>query len=214
MANEEWLVEQEIPSFHKQWLQQCRAEHQAEALRWRSALRTDSFFLPAAQSRDFDASSFASPLPNGFAERCIYIHAIPPRCTRRCLLDWLRQFDGLDAVYFGDAFRCPPAELNRPAFALFASPAQTAAAFHRMVGVHVPLKDTACLGLNGLKEEEDGKPRTFIMLCSLWKPSEKLPPLRGIANSPRRIEADRQNGRAIWAAAERFWVGAAREDDR
>lgn len=207
MANEEWLVERELPSFHKQWLQQCRAEHQSEALRMRAALRSDAFFLPAAQTPAFDASSFASPLLPGLADRCVYIHAIPPRCTRRCLLDWLRQFDGLDALFFGDAFRCPPAELDRPAFALFASPAQTLAAFHAMMGKHVPLRDTACLGLNGLKEEEDGKPHTFILRCSLWKPAEKLPPLRGIANSPRRIEADRRNCRALWAAAERFWVG-------
>ena len=206
MANEEWLVEQELPSFHKQWLQQCRAEHQSEALRMRSALRAASFFLPSAQTPSFDASSFASPLLPALADRCIYIHAIPPRCTRRCLLDWLRQFDGLDALFFGDAFRCPPAELDRPAFALFASPAQTLAAFRSMMGKHVPLRDTACLGLNGLKEEEDGEPHTFIMRCSLWKPAEKLPPLRGIANSPRRIEADRRNCRALWAAAERFWV--------
>lgn len=199
-------MEQELPSFHKQWLQTCLSEHRAEAARWSAALRSGALFLPESLSPSFEASRFARCLPSGLEERCVYIHAIPPRCTRRCLLDWLAQFDGLQAVFFGDAFRCPPAELNRPAFALFASPAQTAGAFQRMVGVHVPLRDTACLGLNGLKEEEDGKPRTFIMLCSLWRPSEKLPPLRAIANSPRRLAADRANCRALWTAAERFWV--------
>ena len=206
MANEEWLVEQELPSFHKQWLRQCLSEHQSESRRWLSVLEADALFQPEYLSRSFDASLFPNPLLSSFQDRCVYIHAVPPRCTRRCLLDWLAQFPGLDTVYFGDAFRCPPAELNRPAYVLFASPAETAEAFKRMVGVHVPLRDTACLGLNGLKEDEDGKSRTFILLCSLWRPSEKLPPLRGIANSPRRIQKDRENCRAIWSAAERFWV--------
>lgn len=216
ISNQEWLVEMEVPSAHKAYLRQCRANSLKEAAKWKSVLAAEEFFTQEASSRvppEAGSYSYSYPIRNFFKDHCIYIHSIPSSCTRQCLLDYLRQYDGIESVYFGDAFHCPPSELNRPAYVLFATSEQMMAASKQMMGVHVPLVDTRCLGLNGVKEEEDGKTRTFIMLCSLWKMPQKQSFLRSVANTPQRIQKDLMNCRRVWEAAEKHWVGNGGESD-
>ena len=187
-----------------------------EAEKWKSVIAAEEFFTQEASARippEAGSYSYSYPIRNFFKDHCIYIHSIPSSCTRQCLLDYLRQYDGIEAVYFGDAFHCPPSELNRPAYVLFATSQQMLAASKQMMGVHVPLVDTGCLGLNGVKEEEDGKTRTFIMLCSLWKAPQKQSFLRSVANTPQRIQKDLANCRRVWEAAEKHWVGNGGESD-
>ena len=216
ISNQEWLVEMEVPSAHKAYLRRCRANSLKEAAKWKSVIAAGEFFTQEASSRsppEPGSYSYSYPICNFFKDRCIYIHSIPSSCTRQCLLDYLRQYDGIESVYFGDAFHCPPSELNRPAYVLFATSEQMLAASKQMMGVHVPLVDTGCLGLNGVKEEEDGKTRTFIMLCSLWKTPQKQSFLRSVANTPQRIQKDLMNCRRVWEAAEKYWVCDGGEGD-
>ena len=206
-GNQEWLVEARVPSAHKRWLRNRIEECKAESARITQSILDGSLF------DDSTAPSESSPYPyhirNLFAERCVYIHSVPPTCTRACLLRFLQPFEGFQTAYFGDVFHCPPTELNRPVYVLFDSRGHTEAAFKRMVAVHVPLIDTESLGLAGLKQEESPSAgnATFILLCSLWRQMGRPPVLAAAANAANRVEKDLAQTKRVLGALETYWVG-------
>ena len=208
-ANQEWLVEARVPSSHKKWLRNRVEECKAEAQRLTQWINSDKLLIPPADMTTENISGvidYPYRIKDVFAERCVYIHAIPPSCTRECLNTFLKQFDGLEAVYFGDVFYCPPSELNRPVYVLFDSRDHAEAAFKHMAAVHVPLVDTENLGLDGLKENETPSPKTFILLCSLWKKMGRPSVLSAIANAPFRIAKDLQQCHSLFHSFEVYWV--------
>lgn len=75
-----------------------------------------------------------------------------------------------------------------------------------MAAVHVPLVDTENLGLDGLKENETPSPKTFILLCSLWKQMGRPSVLSAIANAPFRIAKDLQQCHSLFHSFEVYWV--------
>ena len=104
-ANQEWLVEARVPSSHKKWLRNRVEECKAEAQRLTQWINSDKLLIPPADMTTENISGvidYPYRIKDVFAERCVYIHAIPPSCTRECLNTFLKQFDGLEAVYFGD----------------------------------------------------------------------------------------------------------------
>ena len=215
-ANQEWLVEARVPSSHKKWLRDRVEECKAEAKRLTQWITNDALLIPPEEKADDNISGvvdYSYHIKDIFAERCVYIHSIPPSCTRECLNTFLKQFTGLEAVYFGDVFYCPPSELNRPVYVLFDSRDHAEAAFKHMAAVHIPLIDTENLGLDGLKENETPSTRTFILLCSLWKQMGRPPVLNAIANAPFRIEKDMQQCHTLLHAFEQYWVEMLFVDD-
>lgn len=208
-ANQEWLVEARVPSYHKKWFQDRIEECKKEAERLTEWIFSDKLLIPPSNTETETIAGvidYQYHIRDVFAERCVYIHSIPPFCTRKCLNSFLKRFDGLEAVYFGDVFFCPPTELNRPVYVLFDSREHAETAFKHMAAVHVPIIDTEHLGMEGLRGNEMACPKTFILLCSLWKQMGRPLVLDAIANAPFRIAKDLQQCHALFHAFEVYWV--------
>lgn len=140
---------------------------------------------------------------------------MPPACTRACLREYVAQLAGFEALYFGDAFHCPPSDLSRPAYVVFASQEAAKAAFKHMAGMHVPLKDTNNLGAAGLKEEDEAAGAgSFILLCSLWRTAQKPYVVNAAANRADRIDKDFEACAALLAALGQHWVSASERADK
>ena len=139
---------------------------------------------------------------------------MPPACTRACLREYVAQLAGFEALYFGDAFHCPPSDLSRPAYVVFASQEAAKAAFKHMAGMHVPLKDTNNLGAVGLKEEDEAAGAgSFILLCSLWRTAQKPYVVNAAANRTDRVDKDFEACAALLAALGQHWVCASERAD-
>lgn len=132
---------------------------------------------------------------------------MPPACTRSCLREYVSRLDGFEALYFGDAFHCPPSDLSRPAYVVFGSQEAAKAAFKHMAGMHIPLKDTNNLGTSGLKEEdESSRQGSFILLCSLWRAAQKPYVVNAVANRTDRIDKDFEACAELLEALRQHWV--------
>ena len=140
-----------------------------------------------------------------------YISNVPPRCTRQCLTDYLQEFTGIQSIYFGDPFHCPPTDLCRPVYIQFDNKENTLKAFSAMAGKHISMKDTLRIGFKGLKEKEEVSDTTFVIKCSIWKTVANPSTLQPVCNSPDRISIDYDQCIECWNALSHYWVGIRRK---
>lgn len=137
---------------------------------------------------------------------CRFIQNVPPTCSRQCLIDYFSSHVGIQRVYFGDAFHCPPYDLSRPAYILFDTPEHAAEAFKSISGYHIPIKDTLNLGFAGLKEEEKEGTPCFVHKCSIWRSFQKPVVLSARANTDERVKTDFEQCVTLWNELSRYWV--------
>ena len=215
--NMECFTEKYLPSAHKKFLRERMEESKQEAERLAQAIQNSSLFVPNEEEKNADVPT-PSELPphilqrtfrirDSFDKQCIYIHSLDPRCSRACLMTFLKEtVHGIQAVYFGDPFRCPPSELCRPVFVLFDSPESAAAAFPLLNARDVPFIDTAELGREGIREDEKAPvPKSFPLRISLWKASSRASVINSAANTPRRVAKDLEQTRTLLKAFENHW---------
>ena len=121
-------------------------------------------------------------------------------------MDTFQSYVGIQRVYFGDAFHCPPYDLSRPAYILFDTTEHAAEAFKSISGYHIPIKDTLHLGFAGLKEEEKEVHPSFVHKCSIWRTFQKPGVIVALANTEERLKIDYEQCVTLWNELSRYWV--------
>lgn len=230
-ANQEWIIEKYIPSFHKVYLKTIQNYCKSEIDFQKSLLLSNQLIIQSTvkeesttttttdmEVEDTSSSTVKTTIIDGFPDHCVYsillllsssrfIQNVPSTCTRQNLLDYLQQFNGLQRVYFGDPFHCPPSDLSRPVYVLFDTPENAQKAFKHMGGFHIPIKDTLEIGLKGLKEEEDFQSNlTFVPKCTIWKSYQHPTMINPRANTEERVNIDYQNCITLWKELSHYWV--------
>lgn len=227
-ANQEWIVEKYLPSFHKVYLRNIQSCCKSEIDFQKSLLLSNQLIIQSAgkeeSTTDMEVENTSLSktdtitIRDNFPDHCVYlllilllsyrfIQNVPSTCTRQNLLDYLQQFTGLQRVYFGDPFHCPPSDLSRPVYALFDTPENAQIAFKHMGGFHIPIKDNLEIGLKGLKEEEDFQANiTFVPKCTIWKSFQHPAIINSRANTEERLNIDYQNCITLWKELSHYWV--------